>query len=120
MMLRLVTGANSNSAPDVTANLLVPWQRKVIFELCCCASADCIKASNRTTHINLIDDRPSLLCQMLSSPVDIIAAENSSAKSALGQKQRLAHQLGDVRLPSDSRHGNVSRGVQPMALRGRL
>src|SRR5947207_1312058 len=72
-MLRSETDANSNSAPDVAANLLVPWQRKVIFELFCCTPADCVKASNRTTQISLIDDKPSLLCQMLSSLVDIIS-----------------------------------------------
>jgi hypothetical protein len=111
MMLRLVTGANSNSAPVDTTNLLVPWQRKVIFELCCRAPEDCINASNRTTHINLIDDRPSLLCQMLSSSVDITASETSSAKSASGHKlpaQTVSTLVGSS--PRNRHFGSPSEG----------
>ncbi|MEH2485712.1 hypothetical protein V1280_001651 [Bradyrhizobium sp. AZCC 2230] len=64
-------GSNFNSAPDVATNLLVPLQAKVTVEPCCCASTDCVKASQRTAHINLIDDRPSLLCQMSSSSAEL-------------------------------------------------
>ncbi|WP_354086632.1 hypothetical protein [Bradyrhizobium sp. S3.3.6] len=104
----MATGSNFNSAPDVATNLLVPLQAKVIVESCCCASADCVKASKRTAQINLIDDRPSLLCQMPSLSADIIAAETASAKSVSGHLGTSGTRPSRLRDPERTNNGNSS------------